>query len=444
MRVSKIGLINQKISNLDSQYPAQDMLIQTGQITRYSSGIYAYGHIPYLVKKNIDQIICDIFNKYEWTEILLPALQPELLWEQSGRLNKYVESGVMLRVQTEKGNFCLAPTAEEAVVSFAKQRLRSYKDLPITFFQISEKFRNEIRPRGFLLRGKAFDMMDAYSFGRNQKDLDIEYNKMKDAFIEVFNTLGLEVFPVIADNGDIGGQRSDEFMFPSPMGEDVVLIDKLTGKAFNSELLEIPNYKNILKKEFGVESFDNFIKKKAVELGHIFQLGESYSKTMAAYYIDKNGTQKNYVMGCYGIGISRALAMVYEKNIIKNHKGKFEGIVLPINLAPYLIHIIPKFDDENKIKQALFAYEKLKSNNVDVLFDDRTDISIGSKIKDSKILGVPYVTVFGKTLDNGIIEVENNLTGEKIKMNLEMFISSLKQLQKQKKFNITLETIIKK
>lgn len=154
MKVSQIGLISKKITKLDEQFPVQDMLIQTGQIEQYSSGIYAYGHLPYLVKKNVDNIISDILTKYGCSELSLPILQPENIWRDSGRLEKYINEGVMFRSLTEKGNFCLAPTAEEAIVSYAKDRLISYKQLPVTYFQIGQKFRNELRARGFLLRGR--------------------------------------------------------------------------------------------------------------------------------------------------------------------------------------------------------------------------------------------------------------------------------------------------
>lgn len=435
MKVSQIGLIQKKLENMDSFFPVQDMLIKTGQITQFASGIYAYGHIPYLVKKNIEELICDVFAKHNIAEISLPILQPESLWKESGRLESYIADDVMFRCLTTKGNFCLAPTAEEAVVSFVKTRLKSYKNLPTTYFQIGEKFRDEIRTRGFLLRGKVFDMMDAYSFGKNQEDLDIEYDKMKKVFIEIFDTLGLKTIPVAADNGDMGGKKSEEFMCLSDIGEDNILIDEKTGLAFNSELLEDENYNK--------DDLKSLTSKKAVELGHIFQLGDAYAKSMDATYVDEDGAQKNYVMGCYGIGVSRTLAMLYENNIKKNSNGKFEGVVLPINISPYLVYIVPKLDDKAKTKQAITIYNTLSSNGVKALYDDRKDISIGAKIKDSKVVGTPYIVVFGKTLDNGIVEVENNNTGEKIALSLDEFTKSFIVLSRTRKTNNTIENIIK-
>ena len=278
MKVSNIGLITRKLTNLDQQFPVQDMLLQTGQLEQYSSGIYAYGHIPYLVKKNIEKIISDTLTKYGCSELSLPLLQPESIWEKSGRLERYVTEDVMFRTKTKYGNFCLAPTAEEAIVEYAKARLTSYKQLPTTYFQIGPKFRNEIRTRGYLLRGKAFDMMDAYSFGKNKQDLDVEYERIKKAYLEIFEKLRLKVQPVGADSGAIGGSKSEEFMCVSDIGEDNILFDEISGKAFNSELLEREDYEKYLLDNYGISNTTKLVSRKAVELGHIFQLGDKYSK----------------------------------------------------------------------------------------------------------------------------------------------------------------------
>lgn len=442
MKVSNIGLIGTKIKKLDDQFPVQDMLLQTGQISQFASGIYAYGHIPYLVKKNINDIIISTLTKYGCSLINLPLLQPENIWISSGRLDRYVSEDVMFRCLTDKGNFCLAPTAEEAVVEFAKLRLNSYKYLPVTYFQIGEKFRNEIRTRGYLLRGKSFEMMDAYSFGKDAKDLDIEYEKIKEAYLEIFNKLGLNVQPVGADSGAIGGTKSEEFMCVSSIGEDNILYDKETGKVINSELLDREDAKDYIKNTYGITNLDNLESKKACELGHIFQLGEKYSRSMDATYIGLDGKPKYYSMGCYGIGVSRTLAMVYENSLIKNEKNEFSSIVLPINISPYSVYLIAKTDDEEKLKYAEKIYELLIKEGVNVLYDDRNYLSIGSKLKDSKITGVPYTCVLGKTLDDGYITIENNKSCEQFNINIEYFNEVLNQFEILRKRNITIEDIL--
>lgn len=421
MKVSQIGLISRKLTNLDEQFPVQDMLLQTGQLEQFTSGVYAYGHIPFLVQKKINQIISDTLTKYGCSELILPILQPEKIWIESGRLDHYVDSGVMFQSLTKNGNYCLAPTAEEAIVTYAKSRLTTYKQLPVTYFQIGPKFRNEIRTRGYLLRGKAFDMMDAYSFGKDFKDLDVEYERMKNAYLDIFKQLGLEVQPVGADSGAIGGNKSEEFMCLSDIGEDTILFDAESGRAFNSELLEREDYKEYLLNNYGIKNTESLTTKKAVELGHIFQLGDKYSKSMNATFMNANGQLLNYVMGCYGIGVSRTLAMVYENSILRRD-GKFDGIALPVNLAPYKFYFIPKTDDEAKMQYALKMYEKLKEKGIEVLFDDRAEISMGAKIKDSRVVGAPFTVVFGKSIDNELLEIENNKTGEKTSVILEDFI----------------------
>ena len=156
---------------------------------------------------------------------MLPTLQPAKLWEESGRLSKYIEEGVMLSVKTDKGDFVMAPTAEEAVTDFVRGRISSYKNLPVTLYQIGEKYRNEIRTRGYLLRGKTFPMMDAYSFDLNAEECAKTYQKIRKAYLEIFEILGLNAKPVAADSGAMGGNLSEEFMLESPIGEDTILVD---------------------------------------------------------------------------------------------------------------------------------------------------------------------------------------------------------------------------
>lgn len=431
MRVSNIGLISKKLEKLDEQFPVQDMLLQTGQLMQFTSGIYAFGHIPFLLEKKINQVICDTLTKYGCSELSLPILQPEQIWQESGRLERYVNDGVMFRSLNKNGNFCLAPTAEEAVVAFARARLKTYKQLPVTYFQIGGKFRNELRSRGYLLRGKAFDMFDAYSFGKDKHDLDVEYERIKQAYFDIFKQLDLQVFPVGADSGSIGGAKSEEFMMLSEIGEDTVYYDVKTGKAFNKELLDRQDYKSYLLENYGIENPDGLEQKRTVELGHIFQLGDKYSKTMSGTYIDANGKEQYYQMGCYGIGVSRTLAMVYENAIVKKD-GKFDGIALPVNIAPYTFYFVAKTDDAQKLEIANKMYDQLDSENVKVLFDDRSDISIGAKIKDSKIVGAPYMVVFGKSLDENYLEIENNKTGEKQKVMIDDFVQYCKNISKQR------------
>lgn len=419
MRLSESGIGKTRLENVDKMFPAQDILVQSGQIVQYGTGIYGYNNVPLKVKQRIETIIKEELNKCGCVEIELPILQPREMWNTSGRWNRYVESGTMFTINTDKGEYCLAPTAEEAVVEFAKKKVKSHKDLPTTFFQIGEKYRNEIRTRGFLLREKSFPMMDAYSFNKDEKDLMQSYNKIKQAYLNIFEKMGLEVIPVVADNGEIGGKKSEEFMVLSDIGEDTILYDEKTGVALNIEVLEKENYKEYLKNEYGIEDISELKPRKAVELGHIFQLGKSYSENMKARYKDSDGKEKPFYMGCYGIGVSRTLATIYEKSIVKDKEGNPIGMSLPCNLAPYFIQIIPKAGNLEKEREAEELYRELTSKGVCTILDDRKDTTIGKSIKDALILGTPYLAILGDKVKSGEVEIESTKTGQKITMPMQ-------------------------
>ena len=425
MKLSQAGMGTIKLNNLDEMYPVQDILLQTGQLVQYGTGIYAYNNIPLLVKRNVEKIVTEKLNKYGCIEVLLPTLQPEKMWKDSGRYDHYVEEGVMLTVNSDKGNFCLGPTAEEAVVEFAREKLKSYKTLPVTFYQIGEKYRNEIRTRGYLLRGKSFPMMDAYSFNLSEEDLANTYQNIRKAYLEIFEAIGLKAIPVAADNGSMGGKKSEEFMLIAPIGEDTILYDPETGIALNTEILERENYEEYLEKEYGITDISRLEKRKAIELGHIFQLGTKYSETMNGTYTAQDGKQALYYMGCYGIGISRTVATIYEESVLKDENGKVQGFVLPESVAPYKLQIIPKMDNEEKVKEANELYAKLSEKGIGAILDDRNIGSIGVKIKDCKVLGTPYMAVLGDKVEAGKVELENVKTGEKEIVTIEELILKL-------------------
>lgn len=410
MRLSQTGLGTIRVNNLDKSYPAQDILMQTNQLVQYGTGIYAYNNVPLRLRQNVETVVRGVLNKYGCIEILLPTMQPKSLWEESGRYSKYIEEGVMLAVESDKGEFVMAPTAEEAVTDFVRGRISSYKNLPVTLYQIGEKYRNEIRTRGYLLRGKSFPMMDAYSFDLDEENSAITYQKIRKAYMEIFEILGLKALPVAADSGAMGGNQSEEFMLLSPIGEDTILFDKKTGIAFNTEILEREDADEYLKEKYGIEDTKDVESKKSIELGHIFQLGTKYSKSMNATYIDKDGKEQLLYMGCYGIGISRVVATIYESYVLKNEKDEATGISLPVNVAPYLLQIVAK---DEKMEEAEKLYNILMEHNIPVILDDRKQGMLGAKIKDCTMLGTPYMLVLGNKSEEGVYEIENTATKEK-------------------------------
>lgn len=426
MKLSNTGMGTTKLNNIDEMYPGQSILLQTGQLVQYGAGLFAYNTIPLLVRRKVEQIIQETLNKYNCVEVLLPTLQPDTIWKNSGRYDAYVNDGTMLITESNKGIFCLAPTGEEAMVEFAKEKLKSYKNLPATYYQIGEKYRNEIRTRGYLLRGKSFPMLDAYSFDLDVQGMQESYENVRKAFLEIFEKIGLKVIPIVADNGAMGGKKSEEFMLISEQGEDKILYDENTHIGLNTEILEKENYQEYLKEEYGIEDISNFKEIRTMELGHIFQLGTRYSEMMDGKYVGKDGKESLYYMGCYGIGVSRTLAALYEQCLINDEKWGPSGFVLPESVAPFKVQIVPKMENPEKLELAIKLYEKLKKNNVGAIIDDRENITIGAKMKDCKVLGTPYLVVIGDKQEGENIELENMKTGEKEVLTIEQLLEKLK------------------
>ena len=421
MKVSKMGFKNIKLTELDKMYPGQDILLKTGQIKQYSSGLFAYDNIVLRVQDNIEKIIKKHMDKADAIEVEMPLLQQEELWKSSGRFDKYINDGVMLTVKTDKGNYCLAPTAEEAVTKFAENRLVSYKQLPVSFYQIGKKFRDEIRNRGYLYRGKEFLMFDLYSFDATEEDLNKTYDRIKQAYFDAFKELNLNLVAVAADNGTIGGTRSEEMMVISESGEDTILYDGQIG--LNTEVLEKENYQEYLKKEYGIDDISNLEKLKAIELGHIFALGTKYSESMDIKFIDQNNQIRPFYMGCYGIGVSRVLGVIYENNIIKAN-DEIVGFSLPLSVAPYYVYIISNKERE---AEALKLYDDLTVKNIPVILDD-TNESIGKKIRNAKVFGIPYIAILGNSTMTGEFELEFTKDDSKETLDIEQLIQKFEHL----------------
>lgn len=426
MRLSNTGMGSTKLNNIDEMYPGQSILLQTGQLVQYGAGLFAYNTVPLLVRRNVEKIIIETLNKYNCIEVLLPTLQPDTIWKNSGRYDHYVNDGTMLITESNKGTFCLAPTGEEAMLEFAREKLKSYKNLPATFYQIGEKYRNEIRTRGYLLRGKAFPMLDAYSFDEDEESMAKAYENVRKAFLEIFEKIGLPVIPIVADNGAMGGKKSEEFMLISEQGEDKILYDETTGIGLNTEILEKENYKEYLKDEYGIEDISNLKEIRTMELGHIFQLGTRYSEMMNGKFINQEGKECLYYMGCYGIGVSRTVAALYESCVINDEKWGPCGFRLPISVAPFKVQIVPKIENAEKLELANKIYEELGKSGIDSILDDRQNITIGAKIKDCKVLGTPYLIVIGDKQEGSMVELENNITGTKEMVEIEKLVEKLK------------------
>ena len=314
----------------------------------------------------------------------------------------------MFNMKNNLGEYGLAPTAEECATIFGSNRLLSYKQLPTTYYQIGEKFRKEIRTRGYLFRPRTFVMMDAYSFDKNEEDMHNTFNKMHDVYLSIFDRIGLNIIPVISDGGTMGGRVSEEFQALTKLGEDIILYDEKTNIGINKEVLDFEDKETFINKLNGL-SLNDMKEYNSVELGNNFELGTKYSESMNMYFQDENGENKPFYMGCYGIGLGRILATLIENNIIiKNNQIK--GFSIPYNVAPYKVHIVYNEDNKNN---AFELYNKLLNNNIECIIDDRENLSLGNRINDVALLGTPKMIVLGSKFDNENYEIEDTKDGKK-------------------------------
>ena len=567
MKMSKLFVQTLREFPNDAEAISHKLLVRAGYIKKLTSGIYSYLPLMQRVLTKINKIVREEMNAAGAQELLMPFVQPAELWLKSGRWEVYGKE--LARLNDRHGNqMCLAPTHEEVVTSVASGMLSSYKQLPVNLYHIQTKFRDEIRPRFGLLRGREFIMKDAYSFHSSQESLEEEYENMARAYTRIFKRCGLETKMVQSDSGAIGGNVSHEFMVltSTQSGEDDVFYCENCDYAANSnhavsklqkeftdgaefgyseeKILDTPNVKTIdeLAKFLKIEPycilkavlyiadskpvlvmirgdkeveetkllntvnaleirsatneealeylgcevgylsylnvdrnkvkviFDNSAKgmknfvlganephkhivgynykeendfcdvslvkegeycpccgsplkiTRGIEVGNIFQLGTKYSKPMGATYTDEKGEDKPFIMGCYGIGITRTAAAAIEK-----YHDDF-GIVWPKEIAPYHVDIVPvNADDSEQMDVALKLYDTLNSLGVETVLDDRADRA-GVKFKDSELIGFPYRITVGKTIKEGLVEFKHRKTGEVEKLTPDEAVERCKQL----------------
>ncbi len=352
---------------------SHQLLLRAGLVHMLTSGVYSYLPLGWRVLGKIQNIIREEMNAAGANELLMPAILPLEIWQKTGR-DKTLEE-VMIRFKNKKGaSMCLGPTHEEIITDLVKSFIQSYRQLPVTLYQIQTKFRDETRPRFGVVRACEFIMKDAYSFHTNNDDLKKKYDVMYGAYQKIFARCGLQPIISEADSGAMGGRVSHEFLVPAPIGEDKV------------------------KDTDGVE-------RPCIEVGHIFQLGTKYSEALGAVYLDEQGKQQPMIMGCYGIGVSRLIATIIEVH----HDEK--GIKWPSGVAPFDVEILPlQVTDPEVMKIAQQYYDELTKQHIDVLMDDR-DETAGRKFNDADLIGLPYRIIIGKRgLAEGNVEIKNRTT----------------------------------
>lgn len=568
MKFSKMFIPTTKETPNDATLPSHQYLLRGGFIAQTGAGIYDFMPLGKIVLDKIRAVVKQEMDNAGANEVQFGFVTPLSLWEESGRANTMGHE--MLRFKDRKNtNFVLSPTNEESVVNMVKNRITSYKDLPVHLYQINTKFRDEARPRFGLMRGREFLMKDGYSFHSNEEDLVREFNLMEETYKKVYTRLGLDFRVVAADSGAIGGSGSKEFHVLADSGEDTIVvcpdceyganIEAATRKPRSFDYsacgeltkVETPNTKTIeevatflnipksqtikavIKKAiyedktqivvffvrgddeleetkacnsvnaleldeaseneiieaglvagycgvFGLPSnitfvIDNEIKDakglacganeinyhlintdlstlkdvkyfdlvavqendscsccggalkytKGIEAGHIFQLGTKYSSAMNANFLDENGKAKPFIMGCYGIGVSRLVAAVIEQN----HDDK--GCIWTKETAPFMVDIIvsnsKKEEEANAGEQ---IYTDLKAAGIDTILDDRINARFGFKMGDFELLGFPYAIVIGKKLPEGFVEIVDRKTLEKTDVKIEEVVSKILELIK--------------
>lgn len=423
MKLSNLNIKKISLDDVDVNYAGQDILMKIGELYQFESGIYGYGNLWTKLERIVENIIIEELDKVGCIQVEFPKLQPKKIWDRSGRWDVYTkENDIMFTLDNNLGEYGLAPTAEECASIFGANRLPSYKNLPATYYQISEKFRKEIRTRGYLFRPRTFVMMDAYSFDKSAEDMNKTYNIMHEAYMNIFKRLGIKIIPTVSDNGTMGGKISEEFQAITNLGEDVVVYDEVNNIGLNKEVLDFEDKDEYLK-QLGVTDISNLKEYPSVELGNNFQLGTKYAESMNLYFKDADGTDKPYYMGCYGIGLGRIIATIIENNIIKDN-DKIKGFSLPLNVAPYKMQIIYKDTKENV---AFDLYNYFNERKINTIIDDREGYSIGSRIKDAYILGTPYVIIIGDKFDGINYEIEETKTGNKFNLTKEQIIEFIER-----------------
>lgn len=568
MKFSKMFIPTTKETPNDATLPSHQYLVRGGFIAQTGAGIYDFMPLGKIVLEKIRAIVKEEMDEAGANEVQFGFVTPLTLWQESGRATTM--GAEMLRFKDRKnGEFVLSPTNEEAVVNMVKNRITSYKDLPLHLYQINTKFRDEARPRFGLMRGREFLMKDGYSFHSSEEDLVREFNLMEATYKKIYTKLGLDFRVVAADSGAIGGSGSKEFHVIADSGEDTLVVCDSCDyganieaairkpKTYNFErksdskkihtpntktIEEVANFLNISKEQtikavikkaiyeektqiviffvrgsdeleetkacnavnalelidaseddikeaglvagycglFNLPSNINFIidlelkdeiglacganeedyhlvntdlstlkdvkyydliavqegdicaccggklsYTKGIEAGHIFQLGTKYSSAMNANFLDENGKAKPFIMGCYGIGVSRLVAAVIEQN----HDDK--GCIWTKATAPFMVDIIvsnSKKEEESKVGEEL--YSKLKQAGISTILDDRINARFGFKMSDFELLGFPYAVVIGKKLEDGLVEIVDRKTLEKIDVKVDEVISKILELVK--------------
>ena len=423
MYLSKLFIPILKNNPSEAKIKSHQLMLRVGMIKQASAGIYSWLPLGFKVMKKIEKIVRQEQNKIGAQEVLMPTIQSSEIWKESGRYDDYGEE--MLRIKDRQNREMLyGPTNEEQITEIFRTSIKSYKSLPQLLYHIQWKFRDEVRPRYGIMRGREFYMKDAYSFDITDEDALFSYNKFFLSYLRTFKRLSLTAIPMAADAGPIGGNLSHEFIILADTGESKIFTDKrifdLTsdGTELEKSSLEkmrkkYEEFYSVTDEKFDKDEFekkvleDNRLITKGIEVGHIFYFGDKYSKAMGAA-VDLPAGKKDFVkMGSYGIGVSRLVGAIIEAK----YDEKNEIMKWPLSIAPYDVGLIPMINknDTSALEKANNIYTELNKNNIDTIIDD-TDENYSSKIKKMNLIGAPYQIIIGKKTEGDLLEFQE--TGE--------------------------------
>jgi prolyl-tRNA synthetase len=393
MRQSKLFTKTRKEMPADEASKNAELLIRGGFIHKEMAGVYTYLPLGLRVLKKIENIIREEMNAIGGQEVSMTALQNPELWKKTNRWSDEVVDNWFKTKLKNDAELGLGFTHEEPLVNMLTGFISSYKDLPLAIYQFQTKFRNELRAKSGILRGREFLMKDMYSFHTSAEDFRNFYEKMKDVYKNIFQRAGIGHLTYMTfASGGVFSKYSHEFQTITSAGEDTIYLDEEKGIAVNKEVFNDEVLNNL-----GLEK-DKLVEKRAIEVGNIFELKTRFSEPFDLSYTDEKGQKHPILMGCYGIGLGRFMGAVIEA------LADDKGIIWPESIAPFKVHLLALGENSKVLQEANKIYDALSQKGVEVLFDDRSEMSAGEKFADADLLGIPYRAVVSERSmkENGI------------------------------------------
>ncbi|SEK59795.1 proline--tRNA ligase [Pacificibacter marinus] len=438
MRLSRYFLPVLKETPADAQIASHRLMLRAGMIRQQSAGIYSWLPLGYKVLKNVENIVHEEQQRVGHIPLLMPTLQSADLWRESGRYDAYGDE--MLRISDRHGRDMLyGPTNEEMITDIFRAHVGSYKDLPLTLYHIQWKFRDEVRPRFGVMRGREFLMKDGYNFDLTKEDAMHSYNRHLVSYLRTYERMGLQAIPMRADSGPIGGDDTHEFLVLADTGESEVFYDKNVTdiKLGNRDIdpYNVDDCRGVMEEftslyartdethdaaEFAKVPQERQMTARGIEVGQIFYFGTKYSESMGAEVVGQDGKKTPVHMGSHGIGVSRLLGALIEANHDEN------GIIWPEGVTPFHVGIVNLKQGDDEADGACEAlYKSFQALGLDPLYDDRKERA-GGKFATMDLIGLPWrITVGPRGLKNGVVEVTSRRTGESEEMTPEMAIQKI-------------------